>query len=102
MSLVGDALSHGLLPGAAIAYLVAGPNPWALTVGALIAALVVAGLSSLLARTKRLPEDGAFAVIYLGALRRSCVAILGPGSARSRRWWRRCCSVRSRRWTRPA
>ncbi len=77
MSLVGDALSHGLLPGAAIAYLVAGPDPWALTAGALVAALIVAGLSSLLARTKRLPEDGAFAVVYLGALALG-VAILGP------------------------
>jgi zinc/manganese transport system permease protein len=68
MSLSGDALSHGILPGAAIAYLLAGPNPLALTVGALIAALVVVSLSSLLARTRRLPEDAAFAVIYLSAL----------------------------------
>src|SRR5580700_8996166 len=29
MSLSGDALSHGILPGAAIAFLLAGPNPWA-------------------------------------------------------------------------
>jgi zinc/manganese transport system permease protein len=68
MSLSGDALSHGILPGAAIAYLLAGPNPLALTAGALIAALVVVSLSSLLARTRRLPEDAAFAVIYLSAL----------------------------------
>jgi len=68
MSLSGDALSHGILPGAAIAYLLAGPNPWALTLGALAAALAVTGLSSLLARSSRLPEDAAFAVIYLSAL----------------------------------
>lgn len=68
MSLSGDALSHGILPGAAIAYLLAGPNPLALTAGALIAALAVVSLSSLLARTRRLPEDAAFAVIYLSAL----------------------------------
>lgn len=68
MSLSGDALSHGILPGAAIAYLLAGPNPWALTLGALVAALGVTGLSSLLARSRRLPEDAAFAVIYLSAL----------------------------------
>ena len=68
MSLSGDALSHGILPGAAIAYLVAGPNPFALTAGALSAALVVVSASSLLARTRRLPEDAAFAVIYLSAL----------------------------------
>lgn len=68
MSLVGDALSHGILPGAALAYLIAGPDPVAMTVGALIAGFVVAGLSSLLARTQRLPEDAAFAVFYLSAL----------------------------------
>jgi zinc/manganese transport system permease protein len=68
MSLSGDALSHGILPGAAIAYLLAGPNPWALTLGALAAAMAVTSLSSLLARTRRLPEDAAFAVIYLSAL----------------------------------
>ncbi|MDR3508109.1 MAG: metal ABC transporter permease [Caulobacteraceae bacterium] len=68
MSLSGDALSHGVLAGAAMAFLIAGPNPWALTLGALIAAVVVTSLSSLLARTRRLPEDAAFAVVYLSAL----------------------------------
>ena len=68
MSLSGDALSHGVLAGAAVAYLLAGPDPWALTLGALIAAIVVSSLSSLLARTRRLPEDAAFAVVYLTAL----------------------------------
>ncbi len=68
MSLMGDALSHGILLGAAAAFLLAGRDPLALTAGALIAALAVTGLSSLLARTRRLPEDAAFAVVYLPAL----------------------------------
>ena len=68
MSLSGDALSHGVLLGAAAAYLIAGPDPWVLTAAALIAAFVVTALASLLARTRRLPEDGAFAVVYLTAL----------------------------------
>lgn len=68
MSLIGDALSHAILPGAAIAYLVVGPDPLALTIGALVSGLVVAGLSSLLARTRRLAEDASFAVFYLSAL----------------------------------
>jgi len=68
MSLVGDALSHAILPGAAIAYLAAGPDPWWLTVGALVSALAVAGLATLFARARRLAEDGAFAVFYLCAL----------------------------------
>jgi zinc/manganese transport system permease protein len=68
MSLMGDALSHGILLGAAVAFLIAGRDPLVLTLGALAAALVVTGLSSLLARTRRLPEDAAFAVVYLPAL----------------------------------
>jgi len=68
MSLVGDALSHGILPGAAIAYLLFGRDPAALTIGALLAGLVLAAASSLLARTGRLPEDASFAVFYLSAL----------------------------------
>ena len=68
LSLMGDALSHGILPGVAIAFLVAGPNPVALSIGALVAGLIVAGLSSLLARTGKLPDDAAFAIFYLGAL----------------------------------
>lgn len=73
MSLAGDALSHGILPGVAVAYMIAGPNPLALTLGALAAALTVTLLSSLVARGRRLPEDAALAVFYLSAL---AVAVL--------------------------
>jgi len=68
LSLMGDALSHGILPGVAIAFLLAGRDPVALTVGALTAGLIVAGLSSLLARTGKLPDDASFAIFYLSAL----------------------------------
>ncbi len=68
LSLLGDAMSHGILPGVAIAFLLAGANPLALLAGALTAGLVVAGLSSLLARTGKLADDGAFAIFYLAAL----------------------------------
>lgn len=76
MSLMGDGLSHGILPGVAIAYLLAGPDPVALTAGALIAAVVVAGAASLFARLRSLPEDASFAVFYLSALAAG-VLILG-------------------------
>ncbi|HET9161384.1 MAG TPA: metal ABC transporter permease, partial [Caulobacteraceae bacterium] len=76
LSLMGDALSHALLPGVAIAYLVAGRDPAVLTLGALAAALIVAGLSTLLARTGRLPEDASLAVFYLTALALG-VAVIG-------------------------
>ena len=77
LSLMGDALSHALLPGVAIAYLVAGRDPAVLTLGALAAALIVAGLSTLLARTGRLPEDASLAVFYLtGQTILTCTATL--------------------------
>jgi zinc/manganese transport system permease protein len=68
LSLMGDALSHGIVPGVAVAFLLAGHDPVALTIGALTAGLIVAGLSSLLARTGKLPDDAAFAIFYLSAL----------------------------------
>jgi zinc/manganese transport system permease protein len=81
MSLSGDALSHGILLGAAAAYLLAGPDPWALTAAALAAALLVTSLSSLLARTRRLPEDAAFAVVYLTALAGAVLLMSRRGGA---------------------
>lgn len=76
MSLMGDAMSHALLPGVAIAFLVAGPDPVAVTLGALAAALVVAVASSLFSRARAMPEDASFAVFYLTALAAG-VLILG-------------------------
>lgn len=76
MSLMGDAMSHALFPGVAIAFLVAGPDPLAVTIGAMLAALAVAALSSLFSRARALPEDASFAVFYLTALAAG-VLILG-------------------------
>lgn len=81
MSLMGDGLSHGILPGVAVAYLVAGPSPVALTVGALIAAIVVAGAASLFARLRSLPEDASFAVFYLSALAAGVLVLGGATDA---------------------
>jgi zinc/manganese transport system permease protein len=67
MSLSGDAMSHAILPGVALGYLLAPDHPFALTAGALIAAFLVAGVASLLSRLKTIPEDAAFAVVYLPA-----------------------------------
>jgi zinc/manganese transport system permease protein len=78
LSLMGDALSHGILPGVAIAYLLAGRDPAALTAGAVAAGLIVAGASSLLSRTGKLPDDAAFAIVYLPALALG-VILLGRG-----------------------
>src|SRR5262249_6377361 len=59
MSLVGDAMAHAILPGAAIGFLLSGLNLAAMTAGGLIAGCIVAFLSGLMARMTELKEDAA-------------------------------------------
>ena len=68
MSLMGDAMAHAILPGAAIGFLLAGLNLFALTVGGLVAGLLVALLAGFVARTTELKEDAALAAFFLVSL----------------------------------
>lgn len=68
MSLIGDALSHAVLPGAAIGYLISGLSLVAMGTGGLIAGLAVALLSGAVSRYTPLKEDASFAGFYLGSL----------------------------------
>ena len=69
MSLVGDAMSHAVLPGAAIGFLIAGGVSLpAMGLGGLVAGLSVALLSGLVSRTTPLREDASFASFYLASL----------------------------------
>jgi zinc/manganese transport system permease protein len=69
MSLMGDAMSHAVLPGAAIGFLVAGGLSLpAMGLGGLVAGLGVALLSGLATRTTVLKEDASFASFYLTSL----------------------------------
>ncbi|PWC16919.1 metal ABC transporter permease [Brenneria corticis] len=68
MSLIGDALSHAVLPGVAIGYLVSGMSLLAMGIGGFIAGLAVAMLSGLVSRRTELKEDASFAGFYLGSL----------------------------------
>jgi zinc/manganese transport system permease protein len=69
MSLMGDAMSHAVLPGAAIGYLVAGSlSLTAMGLGGLVAGLSVALLSGFVSRTTVLQEDASFASFYLTSL----------------------------------
>ncbi|MBL6664553.1 MAG: metal ABC transporter permease [Rickettsiales bacterium] len=68
MSLIGDAISHAILPGAAIAFLFFGLSLWSITIGGLIASLVVATSSGILTRITNLKEDASFTGIYLISL----------------------------------
>jgi zinc/manganese transport system permease protein len=68
MSLVGDAMAHAILPGAAIGFLLSGLNLFAMTAGGLIAGCVVALLTGLVSRMTELKEDAALATFYLLSL----------------------------------
>jgi len=69
MSLVGDAMSHAILPGAAVGYLVAGSlSLTAMGLGGLVAGLSVALLSGMVSRATSLQEDASFASFYLSSL----------------------------------
>jgi zinc/manganese transport system permease protein len=68
MSLVGDAMAHAILPGAAIGFLLSGLNLFAMTTGGLIAGFTVAILAGLVSRTTGLKEDASLATFYLASL----------------------------------
>jgi zinc/manganese transport system permease protein len=68
MSLMGDAMAHGILPGAALGYLYAGLSLGAMTVGGIAAGLLVATASGLVARSTVLKEDTSLASFYLLSL----------------------------------
>ena len=68
MSLMGDALSHAILPGVAVGYLLSGMSLLAMTVGGFIAGIAVALVAGLVSRRTPLKEDASFAGFYLGSL----------------------------------
>ena len=81
MSLMGDAMSHAILPGVAVGFLVSGLSIWAMSLGGLAAGLVVALLSGLTARLGVLREDATLAAFYLIALAAGVVLISLRGGA---------------------
>jgi len=68
MSLVGDAMAHAILPGAAIGFLLSGLNLYAMSLGGLVAGFVVAFAAGLIARATELKEDASLAAFFLISL----------------------------------
>ena len=68
MSLVGDAMAHAILPGAAIGFLLYGLNLLAMILGGLVAGFLVAILAGVVARSTGLKEDASLATFYLASL----------------------------------
>ncbi|MDA1328584.1 MAG: metal ABC transporter permease [Proteobacteria bacterium] len=68
MSLMGDAMAHAILPGAAIGYLLFGLSLAAMTLGGIVAGLAVAIGSGLVARNTLIREDTSLAAFHLLSL----------------------------------
>jgi zinc/manganese transport system permease protein len=80
MSLTGDAMAHGILPGAAMGYLISGLSVGAMTLGGLVAGLVVAIGSGLVARSTVIREDTSLATFYLISLALGVLILSSQGS----------------------
>jgi zinc/manganese transport system permease protein len=81
MTLMGDAMSHAILPGVSLAFVVAGVSLWHMTFGGLIAGLLIAGLAGAISRYTPLKEDASFTGIYIIALALGVMMITAHGSA---------------------
>ncbi len=80
MSLVGDALGHAVLPGAAVGYMVGGLSLPAMSVGGFVAGMLMALLAGLVSRFTNLKEDANFAAFYLSSLAIGVILVSRGGS----------------------
>jgi zinc/manganese transport system permease protein len=80
MSLMGDAMSHAILPGAALGFLIAGYSIWAMSSAGLIVGLAVAILAGAVSRVTILREDASLAGFYLISLALGVLIVSKKGS----------------------
>lgn len=81
MSLMGDAIGHAVLPGVAIGYLLSGLSVWAMSLGGVVAGLVVALLAGATSRTTGIKEDASLAGFYLASLALGVLIVSAAGSS---------------------
>ena len=80
MSLLGDAMAHAILPGAAIGYLMAGLSLGFMTAGGLLAGMMIALAAGLISRITTIKDDASLAAFYLLSLAAGIVLISIKGS----------------------
>ncbi|NLA89499.1 MAG: metal ABC transporter permease [Alcaligenaceae bacterium] len=68
LSLVGDAMTHAILPGVALGFFWAGNSILAMLLGGLTTGLMVALMAGVISRHTSLREDASFAAFYLISL----------------------------------
>ncbi len=81
MSLMGEALSHGILPGIAAAFFIWGVWLPGFAIGGIVAGLLIASMSILATNKTRLPQDASFSGFYLSALALGVLLISKAGGA---------------------
>lgn len=81
MSLMGDAIGHAVLPGVAVGYLLSGLSVWAMSLGGVVAGLVVAFLAGATSRTTGIKEDASLAGFYLASLALGVLIVSAAGSS---------------------
>jgi zinc/manganese transport system permease protein len=80
MSLMGDALAHAILPGAALGYLVGGLSLPIMGLGGFLVGFLVAILAGAISRFTILNEDASFAGFYLVSLAFGVLIVSTHGS----------------------
>jgi zinc/manganese transport system permease protein len=80
LTLVADSLQHAILPGVAVAFLLAGLSVAALAIGGLIAGLAVAFAALYVTRRGWLRPDASFGAAYMIALAAGVALISHAGS----------------------
>jgi zinc/manganese transport system permease protein len=80
MSLVGDLLSHAVMPGAALGFLAAGYSLAALSLGGVLTGLLVAGLAGLAGQLRPDRREASLTAFYLVALALGVIIVSIYGS----------------------
>ena len=80
MSLIGDAMAHAILPGAAVGFLLFGLSLIAMAVGGLMVGFIIAVGAGLIARTTQLKEDASLAALFLISLALGVTIVSAKGS----------------------
>jgi zinc/manganese transport system permease protein len=80
MSLIGDAISHAILPGVAIGFMLGGMSIIYMAIGGLIAGVIVTLLAIIVSYQTKIKEDASFAGFYLLALAIGVIVISKNGT----------------------
>jgi len=80
MSLLGDALTHAVLPGVALGFMLFGLSLPAMALGGVVSGLLVTAIAGVVSRATALKEDASLAAMYLLALAVGVTMISRQGS----------------------